>query len=92
MSLGSTLSKKEGRLTIPTKVEKKEQKLDASPWASADQDLTSGQGFFCDDKSRVLLVPMIFLDKDFEWRFKVGWKDEWDKFPFRKILETGLNL
>ena len=61
MPLGPPLSKKEGRLTIPTEVEKKDSKLDPYPWSSTFQDLTVRKGFFCEDKTRVLLVPMIFL-------------------------------
>ena len=92
MSLGSTLSKKEGRLTIPTEVEKKDSKLDPYPWSSTFQDLTVRKGFFCEDKTRVLLIPMIFLNKDFEWRFKVGFKYERDEVSFLTTLEIGSSL
>ena len=38
-------------------------------------------------KSKVLLAPMIFFDEVFEWRFKVGQKDERNDFYFETFLK-----
>ena len=37
---------------------------------------------FLEDKSKILLAPMIFFDEVFERRFKVGQKDERDEILF----------
>ena len=43
---------------------------------------------FLEAKSRTSLAPTTFLDKDFEWRLAIEWKDGWDEVLFRKILEV----
>ena len=45
-----------------------------------------------EDKSKVLLAPMIFFDEGFERRFKVGRKNEKYKIIFWNILEIVSNL
>ena len=32
------------------------------------------------------------MDEGFEWRFEVGWKDEWDDNFIRKMNEVYSNL
>lgn len=44
------------------------------------------------DKSKVLLDPMIFFGKCFEWRLKVDWKDRRDELLSWKNFELSSNL
>ena len=45
-----------------------------------------------EEKSKILLDLMVFFDEGFEWKFEVGWKDEWDDIFLWKMLEVNSNL
>ena len=44
------------------------------------------------DKSKTFLIPMIFPDEGFEWRFEVEQKDRRDRVLSRNALEVVSNL